>query len=515
MATATRRNVAANVGVQANPEGDIRLGMLNTLLTTPHRDLATVFPVHQGMIKADPLFYVRLAAWYNDTGDVRDHKEMFIVSLCLSDFPGHRDVGLAMLRELPPYQLGRVVDFIHGKRVKKVTRTETGTGKAKKVETTVSFDRVGLFKNVPRSMETEVQRYLAERELDAEWFDSTALVARKTLKRLYSLLHIKPGERAQSILFAETPPDDSRLAAVKALRKAETPAEQARIIVENKVPYRMASTIVTAMTPTVLLALIEVMSDQELINNLGSLKKHGAMDNPDLKAAITARLDKAQTGRRVAAMKTTTAKNATADLGDDIKAQLDKIGDTQIKSKGRITRPTAMIIDKSGSLHVAIEIGKRLGSMIGAIMDAPLFAYAIVPQGVDLASWEKAFQGIVANGGTSCGVGIENLRRNKQRVEQIIMITDEQENHSPPFLTTLQNYMKEMDVKPHIVFVKCGGHSTQLEDRLKNAGIDFDAYVFSGDYYSLPNLVQYLTKPSKVDLLMEIMGYALPSRRTA
>ena len=35
----------------------------------------------------------------DDHGDVRDHKEMFAVTLILSDFPGHRDVGLAMLRE--------------------------------------------------------------------------------------------------------------------------------------------------------------------------------------------------------------------------------------------------------------------------------------------------------------------------------------------------------------------------------------------------------------------------------
>lgn len=31
------------------------------------------------MIRQDPRFYVRLAAWYADHGDVRDHKEMFIV----------------------------------------------------------------------------------------------------------------------------------------------------------------------------------------------------------------------------------------------------------------------------------------------------------------------------------------------------------------------------------------------------------------------------------------------------
>src|SRR3954447_9898039 len=73
-------------------EQDVRLRLLNTLLTTPHRKLEETAPVHADMVKADPRFYVRLAAWYADHGDVRDHKEMFVATLSLSDFPGHRDV---------------------------------------------------------------------------------------------------------------------------------------------------------------------------------------------------------------------------------------------------------------------------------------------------------------------------------------------------------------------------------------------------------------------------------------
>src|SRR5690348_18352692 len=86
------------------PEQDLRLRLLNTLLTTPHRKLDQIQAVHAGMVKEDPRFYVRLASWYFAKGDVRDHKEMFVVTLVLSNFPGHRDVGLALLRQLPPYE---------------------------------------------------------------------------------------------------------------------------------------------------------------------------------------------------------------------------------------------------------------------------------------------------------------------------------------------------------------------------------------------------------------------------
>src|SRR5688500_14400339 len=103
-------------------EQDVRLNLLNTLLTTPHRKLEEVWPVHRDMVSADPRFYVRLAAWYADNGDVRDHKEMFVVTLVLSDFPGHRDVGLAMLRQMPPYQVVRVLDFVSGRKTTRKVR---------------------------------------------------------------------------------------------------------------------------------------------------------------------------------------------------------------------------------------------------------------------------------------------------------------------------------------------------------------------------------------------------------
>ncbi len=183
---------------QANREQDLRLALLNSLLTTPHRQLAQIWPIHQDMVAKDPRFYVRLGAWYADHGDVRDHKEIFIVTLILSNFEGHRDVGLAMLRGLPPYQVLRVLDFIHGRKQTKKVREPAKRGKkpvqpgpAEPAKTVV--EESGLFRNPPRALKTEITRYLREREADPEWFDGSVLVVRKAIKRLYALLHVKPG----------------------------------------------------------------------------------------------------------------------------------------------------------------------------------------------------------------------------------------------------------------------------------------------------------------------------------
>ncbi len=548
----------------ATNEQDIRLELLNTLLTTPHRKLEEIWPVHQQIVGTDPRFYVRLAAWYADYGDVRDHKEMFVATLSLSDFPGHRDVGLALLRDLPPYQVGRVLDFVHGRKTtRKVLvqkqakapvagntlavapgllrklarrlRKQQAAAQAQaqsvatapegapqiKPEFRLETERFGLFRNPPRSLRTEIVRYLREREADDEWFDSTALMARKSLKRMYALLHVQPGERAQRILFDQDPPTDSRLFALRVLAKANTPAEQAQAIVDNQIPYRVAATVIRQMTPSVLAALIDRMSPQELINNIGSLSKRGAMDQPELKVLIEQKLEQAKTAKRVSAFKAETAISATH-VSSEVKAKLEKIADAQVKAKGSIKRPTALLIDKSGSMSVAIELGKRLGAMISTICESDLYVYAfdtiaypVARGGEDLASWHAALAGINAGGGTSCGVAVETMRQRRQYVEQIILVTDEGENTGPLFVPTLRKYCIDMKATPNVCIVRTPGAGTGLEFQCKNAGIAVDTFQFSGDYYALPNLVPLISRPSKLELLMEIMEYPLPKRRAS
>ncbi|VTR96899.1 Uncharacterized protein OS=Rivularia sp. PCC 7116 GN=Riv7116_6416 PE=4 SV=1 [Gemmata massiliana] len=525
-------------------EADLRLSMLNSLLTCPHRRLGLVHPLHTELVKQDPRFYVRLAAWYADHGDVRDHKEMFIVTLALSDFPGHRDTGLAMLRELPPYQVGRVIDFIHGRKedvaievdrkpddvpasafrpkVDRKAARGKKPGKPKMAEggTVTLTDTFGLFRNVPRSLKTEVVRYLREREADADWFDSTAITARKTLKRLYALLHVKPGPRAQAVLFDERPPEGSKLAGLKDLAKAETADEQAKLIAAHNVPFRVAIGLVKGATPKVLTALVGRMSPQEVINNLEMLRKRGAFDDAGVKALIESKLESAKTATRVSAFKAEKALESVP-VSAAVRQKLEAVADSQVKARGRIARPTALLIDKSGSMSQAIEIGKRLGSLLAAVADKELFVYAfdsiaypVESAGPELSAWERALTGITAGGNTSVGVGIDQLRRKKQFVEQIVIVTDEGENAEPRFVPALQKYREELKADPTVCFVKVSGATSQLEDECKKAGIAVDAYQFNGDYYALPNLVPLLARPSKLELLQEILEYPLPARRT-
>jgi hypothetical protein len=129
-----------------------------------------------------------------------------------------------------------------------------------------------------------------------------------------------------------------------------------------------------------------------------------------------------------------------------------------------------------------------------------------------LSDWEKAFKGIQAGGGTSCGVALEMMRRKGERVEQIVMVTDQDENTSPLLLPTLQQYSLELGVTPDVLLVNVGSHSNKLETQLSHAGFTCDTFTFTGDYYSLPSLLPMIAGGTRLELLMTIMSHPVPAR---
>lgn len=472
-----------------NTERDLRLEMLNSLLTTPHRKLEQVADLHKLIIELDPIFYGHLAVWYQRHGDVRDHKEVFVGNLLTSDLPEHRGAGFMMLQEFPPYQVARVVDFMKRQRDK-----------------------------MPRSARTAVQRYLKARESNPALFDRAALRGRQAMKHLYASLHIKPNERANAVLFQNEPPVGSLADVLKQLAKTDSAAEQARLIVEFKLPYTIAIGAIRQLTPTVLVALLNSMTPQEVINNLKSLKARGAMDHSEVKALIDAKLDEAAKGTRIVAYKAQVAADAVG-LDDETVARLEKVTNEQVKRKGTITCATALLVDKSGSMEHAIELGKRLAALISGITQADLFVYAfdtlpyaVTAQGKELTDWERAFQHLNAGGGTSIGCALETMRKKKQVVDQIIIVTDEGENAAPYFAEVYKAYCRELAVMPNVVIVRVGSFYNWLEGQLKQQKAPVETFTFAGDYYSLPNLVPLLTRPSRLDLLMEILDTSLPVR---
>ncbi|MFX0203488.1 MAG: hypothetical protein ACFFCW_45895, partial [Candidatus Hodarchaeota archaeon] len=419
-------------------------------------------------------------------GEIRDHKEVFIANLLTSELSEHREAGFVLLQNLPPYQVGRVVDFCK-KELNKM----------------------------PRSAKTAVTYYLRQRENDKQWFDTSVLRARKHIKHLYATLHITPGDRAQKILFEDNPPRNSMLFRLKQLAKTFDPAQQAEMIVRYKIPYTAAVGVIKKLTPAVLVAVINQMSPQEVINNVKSLKARGAFDNDEVKKLIEEKLELAKSDKRVSAFKAKKAAEV-AEVSKDVTARLEKITDEKIKAAGKIEHPTAIFIDKSGSMVEAIEVGKQIAAMCSAITTSELYVYAfdtmpyrIKANGTELKHWDKAMRRIHSHGQTSIGCPLAEMTRKKQQVERIIVVTDEAENHQPFFSNKYEKYCEEFGTSPIITIVKVGGASNHLERQLDQRAIDYNVFHFTGDYYALPGLIPLMNRSTRLELLLDIMDTPL------
>jgi hypothetical protein len=103
--------------------------------------------------------------------------------------------------------------------------------------------------------------------------------------------------------------------------------------------------------------------------------------------------------------------------------------------------------------------------------------------------------------------------RKKQRVEQIVMVTDEEENNPPRFQDAYREYAEAMNVHPALILVKIGRVTNLVEQACYQLGVAANVLEFRGDYYALPNLIPLLTYPSLSEMVTEILDYPLPKRK--
>lgn len=469
-------------------ELDVRIEMLNSFLTTPHGKLADRAPLHQESIAHDPLFYGHLAVWYHERGEVRDHKVLFVAHLLTSEFREHREAGWMLAQKLPPHMLATTLD--HAKRT---------IGK------------------VPRSFKSAVTAYLRALEGNPPRFDRLALRSRNDLKHLYASLRIAPGARAQAILFADQPPMDCPLAHLKLLAWTANPVEQARMIVEQRIPYTTAVGALKTLTPSLLVALVTVMSPQEVINHLAALKKRGAFDSPEVKALIEERLREAEDDKRVSTLKATRA-SASVELDEQTAQVLTEVTDKRVAQIARITRPTALFVDKSGSMTKAIAVAKEVAALVSAIchdfrvLAFDNVAFEVTAQGTGRSDWEQAFRMVRANGRTSIGAPLAKLTQERHYVEQVLIVSDLGDNTAPLFADAYTEYVQVMGSRPQVTLVVVDRGNRRFVNRLEEMGVPLTVWEFTGDYYSLPNLLPLLAMPSRADLVEQIMGLPLPTR---
>jgi hypothetical protein len=474
-------------------EVDPRPILIKNMLSRPKLNYDACAKEHQYWADKDPLFYTHLAAWYSKNGSVRDHQEIFCAVMLASHIPTMQDAGFVLLQNLRTYQVARII------RLSKKT-----------------------LGRVSRPLKRAVTFWVRRREDDAAWLEECMLRDRDSMKTLYASLHIKPNQMAQKILFENAFEVSSRFGALQKLSKSTNPQEVAAIIRNAQIPFTTAIGAIKSPSKDVWSALIDSMTGQQVINHLKAFQRKGLTSNPDLAKQINDKMQSAKEMSRSSQVKKLVAAKAMDAKGHNLDALMESMRAELLKN-GPINEKTAIFIDKSGSMELAIELGKMIATACTfALEDAPVvLTFNSTSHKININKSDgageisKKFELIRAAGGTNIGAPFQYLVSQKIPVDQIILISDGEHNAGEHPIYPATQYIKDVNPNVHLVYIEIQPNGVSkganLQHSLVNVFSEKMTHLpFSGDYYGIQTIINALSSKGRNGILDEVMASNIP-----
>ena len=195
----------------------------------------------------------------------------------------------------------------------------------------------------------------------------------------------------------------------------------------------------------------------------------------------------------------------------EIAVLIDRIAEVRIKSEGRISKPTALLVDRSSAK--AIDLGNRLARLISAalidrvarlhVFAFDSAAYPLNPAGGSLAGLaEKTCE---ASSPADPGAALDVLRKSRLAVEQIVLVIGASDGAMLNLAGAYAAYRSDMGLTPTVIVVGGSGASNSVERELRRAGAPVIPHSSNGDPNSVATLIPTLCRPSKLDLLMALL----------
>lgn len=475
--------------------------IIAALTRSDHGALEKYVPLTMTAAKQEPEFLAHLIAWNEMNGQIRDSRiALPVASLGEISFNGElADNSLAHIALLDPRMLLRAYSFAR----------QIGTPKR------------------GRKLRDLIERYLRVREANPHFWDRTALQHRRPMKRLYSLMHVKPNEHADDILFK-----GKKLGVFKDLVELRNlPATAiAAAIMKHRIPFLLLARELGARLkdPDIGLAMIAQMTPLEVVSNTKMLNKLGLKSVPALRAAYEAKMKEVADSKE-AVFKTTRAAQAVND--EALKEKLIGAQEKQLARSASIEGDWLLLADRSGSMEAAIEGARQLASALTKMVKGKVYIvfFNTTPQIVDATGKDypellKATSRVNAVGGTSIGIGMTYALERKLNVDGIAILSDGGENTAPQFAHEYGLYAKQFDKRPPVYWYRMSpnmgayrgiaGYASALDsevhrflDSCRQENIDVQQFdLRSGfDYYSLTNIAQTMRADrfSLIDQIME------------
>ncbi|GED66993.1 60 kDa SS-A/Ro ribonucleoprotein [Brevibacillus reuszeri] len=249
-----------------------------------------------------------------------------------------------------------------------------------------------------------------------------------------------------------------QIEAVEKLKQAQTEAEQIEWIHAGKLPYE---TVTSAIRPTKAIweALLYQMPVFALLRHLQALTRAGVFADSDHLDYAVSRLTDRHALQKTKILPFQFARAFEQVEHPVLRDALREAVDLTFDNLPELGEKTAIFLDISGSMRGDyLQIGsvfalalykKTKGNSIFWLFDTNVEDAKPSRHDSILSQAEK----IRARGGTDTGAPVRRLTREGKHVEQIIIITDEQQNSGSPFYRDLLKYRSAVnpDVKAFIV----------------------------------------------------------------
>lgn len=440
----------------------------------------------------DPGLFAHFVAWNHINSKIRDNKVAFPV-VALRGSSGINELSenaIAHLVSLGPRELIKAYEF--SKQLTQKGHNVPG-GQRKKLQ-------------------NAIQRYLLIRERNEKWWDSSVLSNRKAMKGLYAVSHKRPTERVQKILFEKKYPTNSVFHALKNLKNMNQ-LQAAGAIERFKIPAPVAIGAVSNISTSVpvLMAIIDRMSANELMNNAKMLEAKHVFDISELRAAFDLAVERAKTDKRTNVYKATKAKSSIG--SGKVAAKIMTIQETHEKKLGGIGGDWLVLADRSSSMSTSIEASRHIAATLVSQAKGKVILVFFSSQpilfdvtGLTYDQILEKTKDVYAGGCTSIGCGLEYLQSKGTMVEGIAIVSDGGDNSSPYFHNAYASYSKKMGIDPSVYLFHVPGDPNKLSTYCERNGIEIEIFELGRDvdYYALPNLVKTL-RVSRFELFDEIM----------
>ena len=490
-----------------------RMSLWNSIVSVPHRDYGKLVPVFRDAMESDPDFASRAMVELRFRSKIRDVVDAGVITLLQSDpqFPEFREAGrclvigsgrydiapdeYATLQGLDPYRVLRIDKYIRSSE-RKSPRLMKG----------IANDFLRGFIGLPKRFDGVVVRPNG----------------RKGLKAMYKAYHLKPSPYAQAILFDDVPPEGSMPWVIKQVVAMDDITDKARMIMQYRLPYAVASSLMPK-TVEAGIALVDIMTPTQALNSRSWVEKLGILEIPEVKSVYLSKLSQA-----TASVASAEFRKSAQGADTEVQAAISSAKEKAVQLSDRIDRDTLLLVDKSGSMENAIEFAQHTASRIAPLCDGEFMVVAFDTNGRiitandnSLSSWQSAFRMIRANGGTSVGAGLSTALNAGFMPEQIVVITDEEENNQPYYANVLQQFTCVTGLVVHTYIVNLpmsgGGYYHNREGSLGHsltaAHLPVDRFeIATDDYYILDQISQMLTGNKGTTLVDLILARQLPYR---